>query len=72
MTSDDYPSHDTGFVFMEPGRTSDEIDETVDASDLTEQVKEVMYAHKSQRADCEYNLQKRGDRIAINHFIVKN
>ena len=72
MTHEDYPTADTGFVFMEPGRTAAEIDETVDASDLLEQIKEVMYAHRSQRADCEYNLNKHGDRIAINHFIVKD
>jgi LmbE family N-acetylglucosaminyl deacetylase len=63
---------DTGFVFMEAGRQDDKIDETVDAREQTEKVKEVMAAHYTQRNDSAWMLEKRGENIAINHFIMMN
>jgi LmbE family N-acetylglucosaminyl deacetylase len=70
LSHDDYPAVDTRFVFMEPGRTSDEIDETVDARDLLTEVHEVMNCHHTQRSDREAQIAKLGDRVAVDHFMI--
>ena len=66
----DQASIDTGFVFMEPGRRDEEIDEIVDATQHLEQVYKVMQAHHTQRNDYEWMMKKRGDNLCKNHFIV--
>lgn len=59
------------FVYMEPGRLDTEIDETVDATAYIDDVRACMRAHHTQRSDGETHLEKRGDRLAVSHFIVK-
>jgi LmbE family N-acetylglucosaminyl deacetylase len=71
-THDKIPAIDTGFVFMEAGRLDSEINEIVDAREQIDKVKEVMSAHYTQRNDAAWMSEKRGDNIAINHFIVMN
>lgn len=66
----DHSLVDTGFVFMEPGRRDEEISETVDASHHIEKVHEVMQAHHTQRNDYEWMVQKRGNNLAVNHFVI--
>jgi LmbE family N-acetylglucosaminyl deacetylase len=66
----DYPAIDTGFVFMQPGRTKDEIDETVDGRDLLDEVHKVMRCHHTQRSDCEAQIAKLGDGVAVDHFMI--
>lgn len=69
-SKDDQPTVDTGFVFMEPGRRDDEINETVDAKQHIDRVHLIMQAHHTQRNDYEWMIKKRGDKLAINHFII--
>lgn len=71
LSHDDYPAIDTDFVFMESGRHSTEINETIDARDLVEQVREVMHCHHTQRSDCEAQIAKLGDNIAIDYFMIR-
>lgn len=59
------------FVYMEPGRTPDEIDEVIDARSVLDEVYAIMRCHHTQRADGERHIAQHGDRVAINHFIVK-
>ncbi len=61
----------TDFVFMEPGRLPGEIDEVVDNSQYCKEVIEVMKVHHTQRQDCKTHLDQLGDKVAIDHFIVK-
>lgn len=68
---DQQPYIDTSFVFMEPGRTPAEISETIDARNYLDQVDAVMRAHHTQRGDYAWMVDKRGDTLAVNHFIVK-
>jgi len=70
-THDQQPSVDTGFVFMEPGRLPEEINETIDASDFAEQIDAVMRTHHTQRGDYQWMMEKRGHNATLNHFIVK-
>jgi LmbE family N-acetylglucosaminyl deacetylase len=62
----------TDWIFMEAGRSSDEIDETVDARRLRDDIIAVMRCHRSQRADYETNLAQQGDDLGLNYFIVKD
>lgn len=71
-TRDNLPEANTDFVYMEPGRTPEEIDETIDASAYLEKAHAVMRTHVTQRGDYEWMVAKRGDLLGINHFIVKD
>lgn len=62
---------DLGFVFMEPGRLEPEIDEVVDNRETVDEVYEIMRTHHTQRSDCEAHISRLGERVAIDHFIVK-
>ena len=65
------PTSNTHWLYMEAGRTLEEIDETVDARDLQPEIIAIMRAHHSQRADGETHIAQQGDRLGIYHFIVK-
>lgn len=69
---DNFPEANLGWLYMDAGRTSAEIAETVDASAHLEQIKTIMQAHDSQRADCKSIMSRMGDKVAINHFLVLN
>lgn len=64
------PEPNIDWVYMEPGRRADEIDEIVDATAYREQIIHVMRAHHSQRVDCEYHLRTFGDSIGMNYFRI--
>lgn len=66
-----FPTHDTGFIYMETGRADSEIDEIIDASAVIDTIHKIMQAHHSQRADYAWHIEKFGDDIAVDHFIVK-
>jgi LmbE family N-acetylglucosaminyl deacetylase len=66
------PSVGTSFVFTEPGRTPNEIDETVDGTRFMDKIHEIMQCHHSQRGDYEAVASSRGNSLGINYFIVKN
>jgi len=71
MAYEHHQTIDTSFVFMEPGRKDDEVDEVIDRRDLLDRVQEIIHAHHTQRSDGK-NALRRGDAVAINHFIVKD
>ena len=64
------PTANTKWLYMEPGRTSQEIDETVDVSEHLETIEQIVQAHHTQREDGEKHLRHLHERLAINHFIV--
>jgi LmbE family N-acetylglucosaminyl deacetylase len=65
------PEVNIDWLYMEPGRTADEIGETIDARELRETIITIMRAHHTQRSDGERHIKQRGDTIGINSFIVK-
>lgn len=71
LSRDIVPEVNTNFVYMEPGKTLSEIDETIDGRDLKDRILEIMQQHRTQRGDYEYNLNAQGDQLGINHFVVK-
>lgn len=64
------PEANCAWLYMEKGHSLTEIGETVDARAHLETITQIMHAHHTQRADCEAHIQKMGDRIALNHFLV--
>lgn len=70
ISRDQLPTHNCNWLYMEAGRTAQEIGETIDARAHLDTIHGIIAAHHSQRADATAHL-KNGDRIAINHFIVK-
>ena len=72
VPADVSPTINTDWIFMEPGRTSSEIDEIVDARHLKEDILRVMNTHVSQRADRDYTIKSQGDALGLNYFIVKS
>lgn len=70
ITHDEVPTSNCHWLYMEAGRTDKEIAETVDASEHLGTIKAIMHAHHTQRIDCETHLRRRGDSVAINHFLV--
>ena len=61
----------TDFVLMEAGRTNQEINETIDARSVVNDVYEIIRTHRTQRSDGEGHIARSGESVAINHFIVK-
>lgn len=72
LSTDLYPEHNVDWIYREQGRSLEEIDETVDARALRDEIIEVMSAHHTQRSDCEGVLKAQGDRLGLNCFIVKS
>lgn len=67
-----FPEANCNWLYMDAGRTPEEIGETVDASRHLPRIRQIVRAHHSQRHDGESHLSQLGDTIAINHFIVLN
>lgn len=72
LSAQQTPKLDTSWIFMEAGRTDDEIDEIVDASSHQDQLRDIVAAHHTQRADGETYLRTMGDQLGMNYFIVKS
>ncbi|HEU0266197.1 MAG TPA: PIG-L deacetylase family protein [Candidatus Saccharimonadaceae bacterium] len=66
-----FPDTNVDWLYMEPGRHDNEIDEVVDARDYRAQIIEVMRAHHTQREDGEMHIRTRKDALGMNYFIVK-
>ena len=72
LTQEKHPSQNTDFVYMESGRLKEEIDETVDARTVIDDIYAIMRAHHTQRQDGETHIARNGDGVAINHFIIRS
>ena len=64
------PDRNTDWIYIEAGKTPEQIDETIDASEHYETIKQIMRAHHTQRDDGERHIAKRGRLISINNFVV--
>jgi LmbE family N-acetylglucosaminyl deacetylase len=59
------------WIFMEPGRSPEEITETVDARNLRSDLLDIIHAHYTQRIDGETMIKSQGDNLGLNYFIVR-
>lgn len=71
ITRGELPDVNLDWLYMEPGRTNEEVDETIDASHVREELKAIIRAHHTQRSDGEAHIKKRADRLGVDSFIVK-
>jgi len=65
------PTYNVDWIYADKGRSSEEIDEIVDARSYRDRILEVMRYHHSQRADYERYLSTQGDDLGLDHFIVR-
>lgn len=65
------PQTDVSWLYMEPGRTDDEIDEVVDARSVRDDIIAIIRTHHTQRGDGEGHIARLGDQLGMNYFIVK-
>lgn len=72
LSRDDVPTVNTDFVFMESGKTPEQIDETVDGREFTDAIHKIMQQHHTQREDYKIVTSQKGDRLGIDYFIVKD
>jgi N-acetylglucosamine malate deacetylase 2 len=66
-----HPRINTEWLFMEQGRSTTEINETIDASEYLDEIKQIMSCHYTQRHDAKNHLDALGDKVAVSHFIVR-
>lgn len=71
LTATTMPESNTHWLYMEAGRRDDEIDETIDARHLRNELIAIIRTHHTQRGDGEQHITQRGDDIGLSHFIVK-
>lgn len=70
IPKEQWEHENTDFVFMEAGRTEDEIDEIVDARHERAQIEAIIRTHHTQRGDGETHIKSRGDLLGLDYFIV--
>lgn len=63
------PAVNTDWLFMEPGRKSDEISQIVDTTRYHDEIVAIMRAHHSQRSDGEMHIKQRGKQLGMYTFI---
>jgi LmbE family N-acetylglucosaminyl deacetylase len=71
LSREDLPSDNIEWLYMEAGRTADEIDEIIDARHLHDEITTIIRAHHTQRGDGEQHIARRGDQLGLDRFIVK-
>jgi LmbE family N-acetylglucosaminyl deacetylase len=65
------PESNINWLYMEPGRPDEEIGEIVDARYLIEDIIKIMRTHHTQRDDGEGHIQRRGEGLGMNYFVIK-
>ena len=70
LPNETYPDHDVSWVYMEPGRNKSEIGVTVDARELRDEIIGIIRTHHTQRSDGESHIERSGDSLGLDHFIV--
>lgn len=66
-----YPATNTNWLFMEKGRSKEEVDKIVDARQYQSELIELTKAHQSQRQDAAEFLKTNGDELGLNYFMVR-
>lgn len=66
-----FPEQNIDWIYMEAGRTPDEIDETIDGRMYRDELIAIVNSHHTQRHDGENYLKWQGDNLGLCSFIVK-
>ncbi|MBC7868599.1 PIG-L family deacetylase [Candidatus Saccharibacteria bacterium] len=65
------PTANTDWLYMESGRSNDEIGEVVDARHLHDDIITIMRTHHTQRGDGESHIERLQENIGLNYFTIK-
>ena len=65
------PEPNIDWIYADQGHGPEEIDETVDVTPVLNEVREIVHAHHSQRADGALRLTALDAGMTADHFIVK-
>lgn len=65
------PQVNTSWIYMEEGRSPEEIDETIDARQFNPTIAKAIRIHRSQRSDGERHIKHRGDDLGLNYFYIR-
>ena len=65
------PTHNTTWIYANKGYNEHEIDELVDARDISDKIMAVMQAHHTQRADYKHYIEQQGGLLGLDHFIYR-
>jgi LmbE family N-acetylglucosaminyl deacetylase len=65
------PEPNIDWIYANPGRTPEEIDETIKITPILDEVREIVRTHHSQRADGAERLAGLDAGMAADHFIIK-
>lgn len=66
------PKYNIDWLYMEAGRSEDEIGEIVDARRVHDDIIAIVRSHSTQRNDGETHIKNRGYDLGLNYFIVKS
>ena len=72
ISEDIAPTYTTTWIYADKGYGDHEIDEIIDARELSDRIIAVMQAHVSQRADCAYYLDAQGGLLGLDRFIFRD
>jgi hypothetical protein len=65
-----HPAANTDWLYMDAGKSPEEISETVDAREYHDTIIDVIHAHHSQRGDGEMHITRYGNDIGLNYFVI--
>ncbi|HMI09299.1 MAG TPA: PIG-L family deacetylase [Candidatus Saccharimonadales bacterium] len=71
LPNNQHKNMNTDWIYMEAGRLPEEINETIDAREIKDDIITVMKAHHTQRGDYENQIALLGNDLGLNHFIIK-
>ena len=71
LPADEYPVDNTEWIYMEKGRSNEEVDEVIDATALNDSIREIIRVHSTQRDDGERIIARQKEMLGKNHFIIK-
>jgi LmbE family N-acetylglucosaminyl deacetylase len=71
LPKNQYENQNINWIYMESGRLPEEINETIDARGIKDDIMAIMKAHYTQRGDYENQIALLGNDLGLNHFIVK-
>jgi LmbE family N-acetylglucosaminyl deacetylase len=66
-----YPVINTDWIYMDAGRTPEEVSEIIDTRSLRDDILAIMRAHHSQRSDMEAMIKSQGGDLGLYYFIEK-
>ena len=72
LSYDQSPNPNVTWIYTDPGRNPEEVDQIVDARKYQSEIVEIMKTHHTQRKDCQHHLSRGLEAIGLYYFIVRH